>query len=47
MTSLGRNHGIYYSEHEFVKGPEVLWHDLVPNLYFQTFAIFNLNKLTS
>ena len=47
MISLGLNHGIHPSEHGFVKGMEVLWHDLVPNLYFQTFTISDLNKLTS
>ena len=47
MTSLGLIHDIHPSEHGFVKGTEVLWHDLVPNLYFQTFAISDLYKLTS
>ena len=47
MASLGPDHGIYLSEHEFVKGMEVIWRDMVPDLSFQTFAISDLNKLTS
>ncbi len=32
MASLGLNHGIHLSGHEFVAGTEVLWHDLVLDL---------------
>ena len=37
-ASLGLNDGIHLSEHGIVKGMEVLWRDMVPDLSFQTFA---------
>ena len=33
MTTLGLNHGIHPFEPGFVKGTEVLWRDLVPDLF--------------
>ena len=47
MASLGLNHGIHPSGYGFVEGAKVLWRDLVPDLFFPTFAISDLNKLTS
>ena len=47
MASLGLNHGIQPAEHGFEKGMEVLWSDLVPDFFFQTFATSDLNKLYS
>ena len=47
MASLSLNHGIHLSDHGFVKGMEVLWRDMVPDLSSQTLATSDLNKLTS
>ncbi len=47
MASLGLIRGIYPSGHGILEGTEVLWRDLVPDLFFQTFAITVLNKPTS
>ena len=47
MASLSLNHGIYLSDHGFVKEMEVLRRDMVPDLSSQTRATSDLNKLTS